>query len=257
MSKMLAASTARVRSLLTASRSAERYCLHASAPATAAKSSSAASARRATVRRDATGAPSWPPGSASGARRSGSSRRPRAVILLNSALRHRALTLLERSCGSHAQLSSRRTPRGGGAVTSARLRSPRGPPRRFVDVVTGRSSGIGRAIALRFADEGAHVVVADVAPRAARGRREHRRAVSARAARHIEADVSRAADVERLVARRASSAAGSTCSSPTRSIAGAPLEGAARDDRGGLGRDHGRQPARRLPLLHAPRSRRW
>jgi glucose 1-dehydrogenase len=54
-------------------------------------------------------------------------------------------------------------------------------------VVTGGASGIGRAIALRFADEGAFVVVGDV-------RREPREG-----GRFLEADASSWADVDRLV----------------------------------------------------------
>jgi glucose 1-dehydrogenase len=65
-------------------------------------------------------------------------------------------------------------------------------------VVTGGSSGIGRAIALRFADEGAFVVVGDVR----HDPREHGETTEALlGARgvHIDADASRWDDIDRLV----------------------------------------------------------
>ena len=67
-----------------------------------------------------------------------------------------------------------------------------------VVVVTGGSSGIGRAIALRFADEGAHVVVGDVThdPREGGDTTE---ALLGERGFYVDADVSRAEDVERLV----------------------------------------------------------
>jgi NAD(P)-dependent dehydrogenase (short-subunit alcohol dehydrogenase family) len=67
-----------------------------------------------------------------------------------------------------------------------------------VAVVTGGSSGIGRAIALRFADEGAHVVVGDVV-REPREGGETTDALLGERGFHVDADVSRADDVDRLV----------------------------------------------------------
>jgi len=67
-----------------------------------------------------------------------------------------------------------------------------------VVVVTGGSSGIGRAIALRFADEGAHVVVGDVTHDPREGG-ETTEALLGERGFHVDADVSRAEDVERLV----------------------------------------------------------
>ena len=68
-----------------------------------------------------------------------------------------------------------------------------------VALVTGASSGIGRAIALRFAAEGARVVVGDVT-REPREGGESTAALLGERGVHLDADVSRAADVERLVA---------------------------------------------------------
>jgi glucose 1-dehydrogenase len=65
-------------------------------------------------------------------------------------------------------------------------------------VVTGASSGIGRAIALRFADEGARVVVGDVV-REPREGGETTEALLGDRGFHVDADVSRADDVDRLV----------------------------------------------------------
>ena len=67
-----------------------------------------------------------------------------------------------------------------------------------VVVVTGGSSGLGRAIALRFADEGAHVVVGDVT-REAREGGETTEALLGDRGFHVDADVSRGEDVDELV----------------------------------------------------------
>lgn len=67
-----------------------------------------------------------------------------------------------------------------------------------VAVVTGGSSGLGRAIALRFADEGARVVVGDVTSRPREGGETTAELLGSRGL-HLDADVSRAEDVDRLV----------------------------------------------------------
>jgi glucose 1-dehydrogenase len=67
-----------------------------------------------------------------------------------------------------------------------------------VAVVTGGSSGLGRAIALRFADEGARVVVGDVTSEPREGG-ETTAALLGDLGLHLDADVSRAGDVDRLV----------------------------------------------------------
>ena len=67
-----------------------------------------------------------------------------------------------------------------------------------VAVITGGSSGIGRAIALRFAAEGARVVVGDVA-REPREGGETTEALLGSRGFHVDADVARADDVDRLV----------------------------------------------------------
>jgi glucose 1-dehydrogenase len=67
-----------------------------------------------------------------------------------------------------------------------------------VAVVTGGSSGIGRAIALRFADEGARVVVGDIV-RQPREHGEPTEALLGERGLHVDADVSLWSDVDRLV----------------------------------------------------------
>jgi NAD(P)-dependent dehydrogenase (short-subunit alcohol dehydrogenase family) len=77
------------------------------------------------------------------------------------------------------------------------------PPRLSgrIAVVTGSASGLGRAIALRFAKEGATVVVSDVRrePREGGERTEELIAAAGGVCERIDADVSRSEDVDRLV----------------------------------------------------------
>src|SRR5438552_16548946 len=65
-----------------------------------------------------------------------------------------------------------------------------------VAIVTGSASGLGRAIALRFAEEGAAVVVSDVRTHPREGGEPTHELIGAE---FIEADVSRWEDVDRLV----------------------------------------------------------
>ncbi len=69
-----------------------------------------------------------------------------------------------------------------------------------VAVVTGAGSGIGRALARRFAAEGMKVVLADVEPGALAATEGEMRAAGA-AVLAVRTDVSKAADVEALAAR--------------------------------------------------------
>jgi NAD(P)-dependent dehydrogenase (short-subunit alcohol dehydrogenase family) len=70
-----------------------------------------------------------------------------------------------------------------------------------VAIVTGSASGLGRAIALRFAEEGAAVVVSDVraAPREGGENTERLIAAAGGLSARVDADVSRWEDVDRLV----------------------------------------------------------
>jgi glucose 1-dehydrogenase len=67
--------------------------------------------------------------------------------------------------------------------------------------ITGASSGLGRAMALRFAAEGAHVVCADVRADPREGGEPTVDVISAAAgsAEYVEADASRWDDIDRLV----------------------------------------------------------
>ncbi len=65
-------------------------------------------------------------------------------------------------------------------------------------VVTGAASGLGRAIALRFADEGARVVVGDVRREPREGGEPTETLLGERGV-FLESDASRADDVDRLV----------------------------------------------------------
>jgi NAD(P)-dependent dehydrogenase (short-subunit alcohol dehydrogenase family) len=78
---------------------------------------------------------------------------------------------------------------------------PDGRLSRRVAAVTGSASGIGRAIAIRLADEGASVVVSDVRPDPREGGEATERVISERGGTclRVDADVSRAEDVDRLV----------------------------------------------------------
>src|SRR4051812_45102787 len=71
-------------------------------------------------------------------------------------------------------------------------------------IVTGAASGLGRAIALRFAQEGANVVVSDVRDTPIWDRDDQRptsELIQERGgtARYVPADVSKEEDVDRLV----------------------------------------------------------
>jgi NAD(P)-dependent dehydrogenase (short-subunit alcohol dehydrogenase family) len=70
-----------------------------------------------------------------------------------------------------------------------------------IAVVTGSASGLGRAIALRFAEEGATVVVSDVRPDPREGGENTEDLIAAAGGRcaRIDADVSSWEDIDRLV----------------------------------------------------------
>ena len=84
-----------------------------------------------------------------------------------------------------------------------------------VAIVTGAGAGNGRGIALRFAEEGARIVAADLDLAAAQGTAD---LVAERGGEAIavHADVSRHAQVASMVTQRGSATAGSTSSSTTR-----------------------------------------
>jgi NAD(P)-dependent dehydrogenase (short-subunit alcohol dehydrogenase family) len=97
-----------------------------------------------------------------------------------------------------------------------------------IAIVTGAASGFGRGIATRYVAEGARVVVNDIDRAAAR----RPAAALGEQARFCAADVSKDADVARLVALRSRRSAASTSSSTTRHDASQPAD--ARRDRGGV-----------------------
>ena len=76
-------------------------------------------------------------------------------------------------------------------------------------VVTGGASGLGRAIALRFADEGAFVVVGDLREEPREGGEPVAELLGDRGT-SSSADASRADDIDRLVGAAVERGAGST-----------------------------------------------
>jgi glucose 1-dehydrogenase len=70
-----------------------------------------------------------------------------------------------------------------------------------VAVVTGSASGLGRAIAIRLAEEGAHVVVSDVRPDPREGGEATEAVIeqTGGSCLRIDADVSRSDEIDRLV----------------------------------------------------------
>jgi NAD(P)-dependent dehydrogenase (short-subunit alcohol dehydrogenase family) len=103
----------------------------------------------------------------------------------------RKVTHLHARIDAHA--AHRNSAEKGGKIVSGQFQGR-------VALVTGGSSGIGRATALAFAREGAHVVVSDVA---VDGGAETVGLVKAAGgdASFVAADVSQAADVEQLIRR--------------------------------------------------------
>ena len=86
-------------------------------------------------------------------------------------------------------------------------------------LVTGAAAGIGRAVALKFASEGARVVVSDIDE--AGGAETARLIVaSGGVARFVRADVSKAADVEALVASVVAAFGGLDCACNNAGIEG-------------------------------------
>ncbi|MBU0725818.1 MAG: SDR family oxidoreductase [Alphaproteobacteria bacterium] len=71
-----------------------------------------------------------------------------------------------------------------------------------VALITGAASGIGRAIARRFADEGASILIADLSETVREGGEPTRALIEAKGqpVRFLETDVSREEDAERAVA---------------------------------------------------------
>ena len=78
--------------------------------------------------------------------------------------------------------------------------------------ITGASSGLGRAMALRFAREGAHVVVSDVRTEPREGGEPTADVIAAAggSAEFVPADASRWDDIDRLVERPCAARGAST-----------------------------------------------
>ena len=110
-----------------------------------------------------------------------------------------------------------------------RVRRDAGAPRGAVAVVTGGASGLGRAIALRFADEGARVVVGDVRD-ATRAKAASRRRAARRPRRLPRRGCSRWDDVDRLVSTAVERYGRLDVMVCNAGIAGPLVEGPARDD---------------------------
>ena len=83
-----------------------------------------------------------------------------------------------------------------------------------VSVITGAGSGIGRAAALRFAQEGAKVIVADIVPEAGEGTVDAIKASGGDAA-FVKVDVAKADQVAAMARFAVEHTARSMCSSTT------------------------------------------
>ena len=161
----------------------------------------------------------------------------------------------------HASIigTSRREPEAYRRCGSARPSTVRSMPRlenRSI-IVTGGASGIGRALCVAFAAEGARVVVGDVVrePLHVGGTTTDQLIADAGGvARFVEADVRSGDDIDRLVAAALELGDGRLDVIVNNAmVAGKLLQGPARDERGRLGHHPRRRPARPLPLLPARR----
>ena len=116
-----------------------------------------------------------------------------------------------------------------------------------IALVTGGSSGIGRAAALAFAAEGAKVVIAS--------RREANSLETVRLVKEaggeaffVRADVSRSSEVQQMVARTVERYGGLNYAFNNAGIEGRPICTSSRSYRNYLGRRHHDEPNRSLPL---------
>ena len=110
-------------------------------------------------------------------------------------------------------------------------------------------------MSLAFAAEGADVVIGDVREDPREGGRPTVELIEEQGGSgvFVEADAARWDDIDRLVRTAVERRGRLDVMVQQRDPGRTALEGASRDDRGGLGRDHGRRPARRLPVLQARR----
>ena len=79
-----------------------------------------------------------------------------------------------------------------------------------VVLITGAGRGIGRAMALRFAQEGAHIVAADIEPALAESTAAAVQELG-RQCLGLQVDVTQQSDIQRMVARPSSTSSASMC----------------------------------------------